>query len=227
MSQEQAERALQSLYEESGTRDELADDEAEILLKWAETQIQRLADQNMDDEKFDETYSQIIKLMTRMNRFAARRAEQSLEDQQTSLSRIAESASAVGLAIPEAQLAAYLEQPVAQDGGTHIQGLITLVAGNRAGPANAAGVASAAGVANTAEEASAGDGSDGGNAGIIAAAAVSLAGLIKSAVAPPAKTSEPKVTPAAEPIKSMDTPAAQPSKIEPTEKAESDDEEIQ
>jgi methionyl-tRNA synthetase len=130
MSQEQAEQALQSLYEESGARDELADDEAEILLKWAETQIQRLADQNMDDESFDEAYAQIVKLMTRMNRFAARRVDLPLEDQKTSLSRIAESASAVGLAIPEAQLVAYLEQPVAQDGSTHIQGLITLVAGD-------------------------------------------------------------------------------------------------
>ena len=135
MSQEQAERALQSLYEESGARDELTDDEAEILLKWAETQIQRLAHQNMDDERFDEAYSQVVKLLTRMNRFAARRVDLPPEDQKTSLDRIAESASAVGLTIPQAQLTAYLEQPVAQDAGTDIQGLITLVAGHE-GDAN-------------------------------------------------------------------------------------------
>ena len=35
MSQEQAERALQQLYEDVGTRDELTDDEAEVLLHWA------------------------------------------------------------------------------------------------------------------------------------------------------------------------------------------------
>lgn len=133
MSQEQAERALQSLYEESGARDELADDEAEILLKWGEAQIQRLADQNMDDENFDEAYSQVVKLLTRMNRFAARRADLPPEDQKTSLSRIAESADAVGMPIPEAQLAAFLAQPVAQDAGTDIQSLITLVAGDSAG----------------------------------------------------------------------------------------------
>jgi len=129
MSQEQAQRALQSLYEESGARDELDDAEAEILLKWGETQIQRLADQNIDEESFDEAYSQIVKLLTRMNRFAARRAELPPEDQKTSLSRIAESADAIGMPIPQDQLAAFLAQPVAQDGGTHIQGLISLVAG--------------------------------------------------------------------------------------------------
>lgn len=132
MSQDQAERALERLYEESSARDELDDHEAEILLQWGETQIQRLADQNLDDESFDEAYAQVVKLLTRMNRLAARRADLPLEDQQTSLVRIAESASAVGLAIPEAQLAAYLEQPVAQDGSTHIQSLITLVAGSAA-----------------------------------------------------------------------------------------------
>jgi hypothetical protein len=130
MSQEQAQQALRNLYEETSARDELADDEAEILLKWGETQIQRLAGQNMDDESFDESYSHIVKLMTRMNRFAARRADLPLEDQKESLSRIAESASSVGLEISEAQLAAFLAQPVAQDGGTHIQTLITLVAGS-------------------------------------------------------------------------------------------------
>jgi methionyl-tRNA synthetase len=129
MSQEQAERAVESLYEETAARDELDDDEAEILLQWAETQIQRLADQDMDDESFDEAYTQVIRLLTRMNRFAARRADLPLEEQKTFLSRIAESASAVGLVVSETQMDAYLAQPVAQDGSTHIQSLITLVAG--------------------------------------------------------------------------------------------------
>jgi hypothetical protein len=99
MSHEQAERARQQLYEDVGTRDELSDDEAEVLLRWGETQIRKLADANMDDAQFDAAFAHLTRLMTRMNRFAARRAEQAPDEQNESLNRIVESAAGVGLTV--------------------------------------------------------------------------------------------------------------------------------
>lgn len=97
MSQEQAERARQQLYEDVSTRDELTDDEAEVLLHWGEAQIEKLASTDLNDEQFDEAFANLSRMMKRMNRFAARRAEQAPDEQQESLGRIVESAAAAGL----------------------------------------------------------------------------------------------------------------------------------
>jgi paraquat-inducible protein B len=99
MSQEQAERALQQLYEDVSTRDELSDEEADVLLRWGEAQINKLADANMDDSQFDEAFANLTRMMTRMNRFAARRAEQAPDEQQETLNKIVESASAAGVPV--------------------------------------------------------------------------------------------------------------------------------
>lgn len=126
MSQEQAERALLRLYEETNTRDELTDDEAEVLLRWGEAQIERLAAANMDDARFDEAFAHLIKLMTRMNRFAARRAEQSPDEQQTALNRIVESASAAGLPITQPPDSVFGAQG-ASDTLSNLQALIAML----------------------------------------------------------------------------------------------------
>jgi methionyl-tRNA synthetase len=99
MSQEQSERARQLLYEDVSTRDELSDEEADVLLRWGETQIEKLASANMDDARFDEAVANLMRMMKRMNRFAARRAEQAPDEQQESLNKIVESANAAGLPV--------------------------------------------------------------------------------------------------------------------------------
>jgi hypothetical protein len=78
-------------------RDELTDEEAQSLLQWAEEQVTRLAAQNLDDEAFDTALSHLKRLMRGMNRFSARLADLTLEDQQALLAKMQASASAVGL----------------------------------------------------------------------------------------------------------------------------------
>ena len=48
-----AEDAVQRLYESADVRDELTDDEAETLLKWAEDELIRLDESGADDETFE------------------------------------------------------------------------------------------------------------------------------------------------------------------------------
>jgi hypothetical protein len=127
MSEEQAEWAIQSLYENPNARDELTDADAETLLRWGEGQIMRLAEMNMDDAAFEEAYDQLSGLVRRMNRLAARRAQLPPEDVELGLNRIAEAATMVGLPVAPENLTTYLNQPVAQDASPNVQALIDLL----------------------------------------------------------------------------------------------------
>ena len=130
MSLEQAEWAVQSLYENPGVRDELTDAEAQTLLKWGEAQIQRLAAMGMDDAEFEEAFDRLSGLIKRMNRLAARQAYLQPEDQALAMNRIAESAAAIGLPISAQALNAFLHQPTSQSAPNihaNVQALIALV----------------------------------------------------------------------------------------------------
>lgn len=134
MSQEQADRAIEQLYGDAGVRDELTDDEALVLLKWGEDQIRALAAQNMDDAQFDEALAHLFKLLTRVNRFTARRADLMPEERQESLDKIAASAQAVAGFVPSAQTVAppsfepYLQQQSGLDNIASIRALTALIA---------------------------------------------------------------------------------------------------
>lgn len=127
MSEEQADWARQSLYENPGARDELTDSEAQTLLSWGEQQIARLAALDMDDASFEVAFDSLSRLIRRMNRLAARQSQLPLEDLETALNRIAESAAQVGLPIPPEQLNIYFQRPAALDAHTNVRALIALV----------------------------------------------------------------------------------------------------
>lgn len=127
MSEEQAEWAIQSLYENPGARDELMDADAQTLLRWGEEQIMRLAEMNMDDVAFEEAFDHLSGVLRRMNRLAARRAQLPPEDVEIALNRIVESATTIGLPVAPESLTTYLNQPVAQDASPNVQALIDLL----------------------------------------------------------------------------------------------------
>lgn len=127
MSEEQAVWAIQSLYENPGARDELADPEAAILLRWGEEQVTRLAQLDMDDASFEAAYDHLSGLIRRMNRLAARRAALPREDLETAMNRIAEYAAMFGMPIPPEELDRYIEQPGSPNNEDNVRALITLV----------------------------------------------------------------------------------------------------
>jgi hypothetical protein len=62
--------AKETLYQTSGVRDDLNDDEATILLQWAETRIDYLAQQEGD---FDQQNRFLRQLLARIDRFVGQR----------------------------------------------------------------------------------------------------------------------------------------------------------
>lgn len=131
MSMEQAEWAIQSLYENVSARDELSDSEAQLLLNWGEAQIMRLAEKELPQAEFELAFDNLSGLIRRLNRLAARRGRLTLEDQTLAINRILESALAIGLDISPQALEAFLNQPSSQaaagDVYHNVQSLIGLM----------------------------------------------------------------------------------------------------
>jgi methionyl-tRNA synthetase len=134
MTQSQLERAMEMLYGDMSARDELTDDEAQVLLKWGEDQIAQLSAQDMNDAEFDEALEHLTKLLTRINRFTARRADLPPEEQQDFIGKISASAEAVAAYTPTAQVVTppnfdtYLQQQSTLDNIANIQALTALIA---------------------------------------------------------------------------------------------------
>src|SRR5215207_5666292 len=91
-----AERALERLYEDSDIRDELRDPEAQSLLKWAEAQVTRLAEECADDAEFDTKFETLRGMLKDMNRFVGKRADLDSAAQAAKLGEISAAAQALG-----------------------------------------------------------------------------------------------------------------------------------
>lgn len=67
MSNAQAERAINQLYESDTVRSELRDEEASLLLRWGESRLAELADQNLPDDSFDDLSAKLRSLLVAVN----------------------------------------------------------------------------------------------------------------------------------------------------------------
>ncbi len=123
----QAERAIESFYEDAGLLDELADSDAALLMQWAEKQIEALAGRNLGDDEFDETVSQLRQLLTRINRYVGRHAYLTPDEQHDWIAKIVESASALGYNMPVEQMSAQFTQQAAPDSRTLLTGLLQAI----------------------------------------------------------------------------------------------------
>lgn len=126
MSSEQAQRAIQQLYDDSSTRDELTDEEAEVLLKWGEGRIADMGAQNMDDSAFDEAYTHLRRVVMNINRYTGQRAWKSPQELQTTLDELFTEAKALGVEIQPAALTTVSAQAV-DDNIAFIEQLTALV----------------------------------------------------------------------------------------------------
>jgi hypothetical protein len=112
MSDDQAQRAIQQLYEDTSARDELSDDEANVLLAWGEAQIKDLAGRSLDDTAFDDAFAHLRGVMKNINRYTGQRTYATPDDLLALLNELAAEAQSLGvnvqaqeLAIPQAQAA--------------------------------------------------------------------------------------------------------------------------
>lgn len=102
------ENAVQRLYEDISLREELTDNEAEVLLKWAEGKVVQLDDEIADEETFDEQFKQLRRMMKRMNKFIGNRGDDDLEKQQQMVLKFLDSAAELGIKVNQAQIQAFL-----------------------------------------------------------------------------------------------------------------------
>ena len=123
----QAERATEQLYENTDVREDLTDDEAQVLLKWGEARIAKLAEQGMDDTQFDEAFDNLLKIMSRINRLVGRRDFSTPEEQKEWMDKIAESAGAMGVNVSFEQDPTTFQQQSALDNIGAINALTALI----------------------------------------------------------------------------------------------------
>ena len=119
--------ALEALYEDASLRDELRDDEANELLKWAEAELVKLDTSGATDADFESKIAQLRQLVRGMNRFVGRRAEISAQGVDEAVNRLTEQASALGYSLTPEQLAQFGAQSGAADGVSAVQGLTKLI----------------------------------------------------------------------------------------------------
>ncbi|MBZ0285410.1 MAG: hypothetical protein K8L97_32050 [Anaerolineae bacterium] len=127
MSEAQAQRAIQNMYADPSVREELIDEEADVLLKWGETQFTSLAAQNWDDAHFEAASSNLNRLLNEINRFIGKRAYWPPAEQTASLAEIARLAETLQYKAAPAALEAFAQQYAAIPNPETIAALTTLL----------------------------------------------------------------------------------------------------
>jgi hypothetical protein len=126
------ESAVLRLYEDPGLRDELTDDEATPMLKWAEGEVARLDATSADDADFGTATAVLRKLLTAVNRFIGRRAYTTPEEQAAAMDKIAEHATTLGYAMPPERRAAFMQTQATADNLAALTALLAMVDGSAA-----------------------------------------------------------------------------------------------
>lgn len=101
-----AENALMRLYEDADLRDELTDDEANQMLKWAEGELTRLDMSGVDDATFELQVDTLLSMLKKINRFAGRQGQLSPQANDQTPSSIAALATELGHSASAEQVAA-------------------------------------------------------------------------------------------------------------------------
>jgi len=140
MSTINVEKAIIKLQGNESLTDELRDDAAIVLRRWAESKIPALAARHSfqasalgeagseaAEDAFDEDFKQFRHLVRAMNRFAGRRAQMSVEEQNDAMTKIDAYARATGFKIDENARAAFLKRPASLDAVQNVEQLIALV----------------------------------------------------------------------------------------------------
>lgn len=91
------ELAIEQLYEDPSLRDEISDDPAGTLLKWAEKKLVALAEKHDNEEAFEEEFATLRQLIKSMNRFTARERMMDEIEKEGQVGQLVERAQALGL----------------------------------------------------------------------------------------------------------------------------------
>jgi hypothetical protein len=135
-----AQQVMASFYEDAGLRGSLTDDEAEVLLRWAAAQAERIDVGGADDAAFEALAGRLHQLVERINWTAGEGIYSTPEARANALNAIAADAQAVGLTF----VPSFSAQAAPADPMEALQGLLASL---EAEPAPAPDPAAAPGIA--------------------------------------------------------------------------------
>ncbi|MDX1991102.1 MAG: hypothetical protein SF029_01850 [bacterium] len=87
------------LYEDASLTDELTDEPASQLLKWAEGQLERLAQRHSDEAAFDDAFKTLRGVVKGINRLVGQGGMLTPDEKQETTQRLVERAQALGFAV--------------------------------------------------------------------------------------------------------------------------------
>ena len=119
------EAAIQSFYEDADLRGELTDDEANVLLRWAETELSKVDAASADDAAFEAATDTLSSLIKSINRFIGRRGYSTPEEQAAGFAKISAHAKALGYPLPADAFTASFDAQAAADNITALQALLS------------------------------------------------------------------------------------------------------
>jgi hypothetical protein len=128
-----AEDAVMALYEDASLRDDLVDDDAETLYRWAEAQIARLDAEFADDAAFDQAVAALRCILSGVNHVVGGRAFKTADEIDAEIAQIAESAEKIGRAVDPEQAPDLAQSEEAAFGGDALR---SFSVGSSASPFN-------------------------------------------------------------------------------------------
>ena len=121
--------AIQRIYEDADLRDELTDEEAAQMLKWAESELSRLDAAGADDAAFEAKLDTLLSLLKKMNRFAGRQGQLSAQADAQSNDQATGNIAALAAELGHSADAAQVAAAGTGDPSSTLTGLIGLLSG--------------------------------------------------------------------------------------------------
>ncbi len=116
--------AIIRLYDDSSLTDELTDEPAKVLLKWAETQLPKLAERYTEEESFEDAFKTLRGLMKGINRLTGQRETLLPEEKQEALQKMVDRSTELNYKATADHTEAYLEKQTALSEQDHVNALI-------------------------------------------------------------------------------------------------------
>jgi len=128
MHDEEVRRTIERIYEDERVTDELADAEAELLLKWGEKLATLLPSKGLSGDVLEEAGDQLRRLMRIINQFTGQRSNMDEDEQKSTLDTIVTTAQGIGLSVDPVKVQEYLQTHANLDNAENIRKLTHLIA---------------------------------------------------------------------------------------------------
>lgn len=107
--------AVQQLYENSSLREDLNDEQAKVVLAWAEKQIPALAEKFPDQAAFDEAFGTLQRIIRGFNRLIGHGADYSSMQFRDRTAKVVEWARSIQLPVDDAAIDTFVSEVASMD----------------------------------------------------------------------------------------------------------------